>query len=136
MYRVPDSGTLAGGLVEHCSNVPDLEDAFHIAVPGNRKHRQPNLLCGQNMVGERAPKQGHDGFGCDVDDPVGRGLRSRSVQGLNEARAKHVSGREGQAEERILCFPLNPRPHPSATLGAVGAGAGDVEEFHIRVEPA
>ena len=119
-----------GGL----DDVVGFEDGGGEAVAGDVQHGSAYLLGGDDVAGEESLEEGDEGAGDGVDDLVGLRLGLDSVEGLDESGAEHVGGFKGKGEEGVFGFALDAGPHDAAFFGAVGAGAGDVDEGHAGVE--
>src|SRR5580658_6073588 len=81
--------------LEDGANIPDLEDVFWVATPGNDQHGLSNFLRGQDVIRKGAPEQGKQRSGDGVEGLIDGGLRALSVHRLNQTGAKHVCGGEG-----------------------------------------
>lgn len=86
------------------------------------------------MIGKYRAEKREEGFGDHEESAIELGARGFAVGGFDEAGAEHVCGGEGHAQEGVLGSAFDARPHHAAFFGAVGAGAGDVDEDHFRIQ--
>jgi hypothetical protein len=78
---------------------------------------------------------GRNGLAREIEQSVASRLGLNAVERLNDTRAKQTDPGEGQLSKIVFSFPLDPRPHRAAALGAVGTGARHIDERHPRIEP-
>jgi probable blue pigment (indigoidine) exporter len=109
-----------------------LHDAVREAGAGGAEHGLPEPVGGGDVARQEPVEQRRDRRGEQVPDPVGAGLRRGAVRGPDEAGAERVPVRQ-QVDDRLLGAALDAHPHLTAVR--VGAGAGDVDERQVRVQP-
>jgi hypothetical protein len=101
---------------------------------GDLKHGAADLLGGGDIFGECGLEDGQHWGEHGVEGLVEAGLGADAVQRLDKSGAKHIGGAEGEFEDVVFGPAFDPSPHDAAAFGRVGAGAGDVDEGHLRIE--
>jgi len=107
-----------------------FEGGFGIAALGGVDHGEGDVAEGADEVwGDGA----EDGVEPGEEEVVAFDVLLTGC-GLHEAGAEVVGCVEGQAGECVFGAAFDASPHGAALFGAVGAGAGDVDEGHLWIE--
>jgi hypothetical protein len=98
------------------------------------EHGVADLFGGEHVLREKTTGKGQKWSKERVHDAVGGRFGLYAVERLDDAGPEDVNGFAGLAEQGVFGFSFDAGPHDAAAFGAVGAGSGDKDEGHSRIE--